>query len=705
MRSLIWKEWRENLKWAVLLPLLILGCMALLGAFPLLYRSGLFFVCLFTAVSGAGLGFLQVFFESSGDKRALLLHRPLSRSRIFLGKVLAGAGLYLAALGISFAGVVVLAATPGHVAQPFSWPMALPLLADSLTGFVYYFAGMLMAQREARWYGSRCLSLAAGLGCSYLVWIVPEFWQALGVIVLLGGTVAVAAWGSFLAGGAYTPQPRLARLALAVTFLVGLLALSFTGKVLVGAAYRNDTRYSYYLDREGRVLVVQREGGRIRNITDLEGRFPQELQNKWLDDHALQEIQAIRGTTGDWSGPRTESYRGQLRFLVHFENRSKPGHQAWWYVPDQGRLLGYDRESKQFVGSYGPDGFCPPNEQPRDRFRGELLSTFSVFYVAWAEDYLTYADRVYTVDFHRRTVRTLFVAPAGETIRWAFAWNHDERDGGCVATDKAIYLLDEAGAPLLSMPRLYDPEKYELKLVDRLDNPQQYRVWHVPHWYLKLETLETLPGYVVEYDAAGHETARRTLPARLEINGYFRNPLLELAEPSDHQVWFGLATAPAEGAVLVGATRHLFADFRASQGREMLLLLQFLEQMTTVFIPGAGWNMPIDRGLVVGFTALMLLAAAVSALVCFLLARRYSFPRAHCLGWSLVGLLFGFVGLLLMLAVQEWPARITCPSCRQPRRVDRDRCEYCGAPHASPALDGTEIFETTAAADAALARH
>jgi predicted amidophosphoribosyltransferase len=60
-------------------------------------------------------------------------------------------------------------------------------------------------------------------------------------------------------------------------------------------------------------------------------------------------------------------------------------------------------------------------------------------------------------------------------------------------------------------------------------------------------------------------------------------------------------------------------------------------------------------------------------------------------------LLFGPAGLLLMLAVQEWPARITCPDCRKPRAVTRDTCEHCGSPHASPAPDGTEIFEAKTA--------
>jgi hypothetical protein len=56
-----------------------------------------------------------------------------------------------------------------------------------------------------------------------------------------------------------------------------------------------------------------------------------------------------------------------------------------------------------------------------------------------------------------------------------------------------------------------------------------------------------------------------------------------------------------------------------------------------------------------------------------------------------------------MLALQEWPARVACPRCRRPRVVNRDTCEHCGAPHASPTPDGTEIFEpATPVAHAAL---
>ena len=53
---------------------------------------------------------------------------------------------------------------------------------------------------------------------------------------------------------------------------------------------------------------------------------------------------------------------------------------------------------------------------------------------------------------------------------------------------------------------------------------------------------------------------------------------------------------------------------------------------------------------------------------------------------------------MLMLVALDWPARVSCPSCGKPRRVDRERCERCGTPHALPAADGTEVFEADASA-------
>jgi hypothetical protein len=695
MKSLVWKECQENLKWVPLPTLLILGPMGLMGVPSLMDPEYLFYVSLVAALFGAVLGFLQVFPESSGDRRSLLLHRPLGRSQIFLGKALAGVGLYLLAVGVPFACAVGLAATPGNVAEPFGRPMPLPWLADSLTGLVYYFAGMLTAQREARWYGSRCLGLATGLGCSILVWTLPDFWQALAAVAALAGVAAVAAWGSFLAGGAYAPQPRLARAALAGTFLAGLLALGFVGKSFLGGWLSPKSVYWYELDRRGRVLLVHHEAGTLRIVTDLRGQPPDELRGKRLDRYGLQEVVVPWARGG---APETRSYRNKNRFLVEYTNPSRPGGEKWWYVPDRGRLLGYDQRSNRFIGSFGPDGFARPDEQPGGRFHGGLAH-LSRLYFSRAAPYLAFPGGVYTVDFRALKVRTLFAPADGETVLWASRWEDEARQLSVafVGTDRSVHVVDESGARLLSAARAYERERYRVTRVGLLEGPRRYWVWYEPAWYLGPETLETMPAHLVVYDDAGRElpSGQEVAPRPGGVRGV--TPHVPLVEPSPALALFGPVTSPAEAAILAGAMRHVESEVRRNGGTETPLLLQFLLVTTQFFVPGVRWDPGAHPGLVSGYAALMLLSAGACALACWLLARRHAFSRARRVGWSLCGLLWGPAGLLLLLAVQEWPARVVCPGCRRPRVVTRDACEHCGAAHASPAPDGTEIFEEVAA--------
>jgi hypothetical protein len=214
--------------------------------------------------------------------------------------------------------------------------------------------------------------------------------------------------------------------------------------------------------------------------------------------------------------------------------------------------------------------------------------------------------------------------------------------------------------------------------------------------YLGLDILETMPAYVVEYDTKGSEIARTAVPPR---PGGARaiGPRDPFNEPSFTPGLAGLVTSPAETAVLVGTTRYLASDAEANKDTEYVLLLRFLLFTTQFFIPGVRWNPSTHAGLVIAFAALMTVSAVVSAFACFLLARRHSFSRAAVLGWALLGFFFGWVGAVLMLALHEWPARIECPKCLKLRVVTRDRCEHCGAAHAVPQADGTEIFEQSSA--------
>ena len=111
----------------------------------------------FCGIFGAVLGWLQVHNERRPDLWAFLIHRPMTRTGIFLGKAMAGLGLYALVVGLPLLGFIVWARLPGHVAAPFELAMLRPVAAYFLAGIRYYFAGMLSDLRQARWYASRVL--------------------------------------------------------------------------------------------------------------------------------------------------------------------------------------------------------------------------------------------------------------------------------------------------------------------------------------------------------------------------------------------------------------------------------------------------------------------------------------------------------------------------------------------------------------------
>ncbi len=679
MRALICKEWRENMKW-VALPSLVILLVFLVDRpdEPMFDTTDAYFLCLIPAVFGAALGFIQVYFEGHGDNRSLLLHRPLHSSRIFVAKVLAGLSLYLLALGIPFVALEVWMATPGKLPAPFDWRKSMPWLADILAGLVYYFAGMLVAQRDGRWYGSRCLPLTSAFCCSYLVWAVPEFWQAMVVIGTIGSLAGLAAWGSFMAGGEYATQPQLAKAALATTFLAGLLIVSALGKQKLGEWLDAGIDYEYAVDRQGHVVFQSFKAGvGVLEREDLSGRAAAELAPR--DDAVVV-----------WTAtPYFWSYRNSGRFYVKCSNDSKPDNERWYYDHARGRLFGYNVFYHQSLGSFGPNGFTPAGVPANDRFLGELRYRCAPTR-AKSSQYLVFPAHAYSVDFARRSICTLFTAPASETLSWVDRWSdplNKMRWEFVASTDKSLYFLTPAGTVVAVVPRLYDPVHYLPLLALRLEKPERYCVVY-PSWFrwasvLEPEEYRNLEGRLHEYDLAGQEVVCRTLPS------------IRYKEASVAQALFGLATPLTEAASLVGATRYLRTQARLQGGMRKPVLLHDLENIR-YSIPGTAPDKTTSRALIPAYLALLMLAAMASSLTCGLLARRYAFSRGGCIGWTVCGLLFGWVGLVLMLVLHDWPARIRCVKCGKLRVVTRIECEHCGAPHVPQKPDGTEIFEPTA---------
>ena len=95
------------------------------------------------ALLGAALGTLQILPELRRDRWVALLHRPVPRETILLGKLAAGLFLYLLAATLPFLASVAFVATPGQFAHPLVPGMLIPGLGDLLLGTVFWLPAVL----------------------------------------------------------------------------------------------------------------------------------------------------------------------------------------------------------------------------------------------------------------------------------------------------------------------------------------------------------------------------------------------------------------------------------------------------------------------------------------------------------------------------------------------------------------------------------
>ena len=307
--AMFWKETRENVLWAILACLgLALGlayAWYLLPPGPALNQawSGENLVLtLSTPIIGLALGLLQILPELRRDQWAFLIHRPASQTALFFGKVLPGVCLYLLASILPLLGLAAWESSPHHVPAPFDFRFTLAGWAAVLAGLPFYFAGLLVALRPARWYGSRALPLLSALLAPWAATGLTEFWQVALICLALAVTLFFAAWGSFVTGGEYEAQTKPARFALGLTLYPGVAAVAVGVFFLIGAAYnglhpshsqewwRNDTK----IDTQGRIFYTSEHsdsrGNVTQTVTDAAGRAvdPRTWQNLSKSDSFLK---------------------------------------------------------------------------------------------------------------------------------------------------------------------------------------------------------------------------------------------------------------------------------------------------------------------------------------------------------------------------------------------------------------------------------
>lgn len=666
MSTIIWKEIRENLKWAVLALLVsAVGMWMTLGSytrppmFPgqfdathILSESFLVMTTVGGALFAGLIGFGQVIFEGRPDQWAFLVHRPIPRSQIFFGKAVAGLALYFLGFGIPLAAIVIWASLPGSSPAPFEWRMALPALADLLNGTVYYFAGMLTGLRQARWYGSRCLGILAALSATFGVIMFSNFWSAAVISVIAIGLSALAAWGSFLSCGRYSDQPALGRFALAAFFVPGTLTIVVAAGVFVGIAaaqtrrdYRKYTNYQ--IVKDGSVLKVTTVNSSVIKAVDLNGAPFQPPEGEGagslgqISQHFVPVASLKVSNRTQRHGGR--SYRSWRTFFAPLPATSDA---LWCYSRTKDRILGYSVSNGRLVGSIGPNGFITGEIDGPDRFRP--FDSGDWIYSVRSGDVLHFSDGIYRLALEERKVVNLFSPANGDPIlgstsihaegQWAFV---------AVATEGWIEVMTMNGKTVFRFENVHSDDEYGLAFVGKLPN---------------------LERFVFQFKAS-----------------YYSPPDRRAMRQERLQV------VSTDGTVMPESELPLLASQEVTLSKAESAISSIIPPvlMTPLWVASKD-----SRQFYASFVLLMSIAIGLICAACGVpMSRRSAFSSRRIIGWALFNGLFGLPGLLTFISVHEWPLRVPCASCGKQRVVTRETCEHCQADFPIPDRDGTEIFE------------
>jgi len=656
MKAIIWKELRENAKWAVLMMLGLAAGFWACQANPdhvdrqlLVGTTMMMLTTLGFSAVGFALGLLQGLQDSGTGRWGFLTHRPISRSRVFFAKALAGVLLYLPATALPLAVTACWVAAPGHVAAPFEWHMVLPRLADLLGGLMWYFAGSLVALRRARWIGSRLMPAGMALVGSMAAFVLPmNFAEVILIIAAVLAILIPAAWGAFVSGGSYEPQPLVARIMTTLCVGIGIFCTFGAAAGMSQDMLRTLSRTEHFQDQaryeiaeDGRILIVKNGPDGSAQVTDLKGNpLPAKLAQSRPSSAAVS-LEEFGPRNPDWR----QYYWGFQRDTRYLRRCGTTGWTTWYYVVDRGTIEGFDTAHRQFIGSLGPNGFVPPglHAQP---FAELLYTVGSQGHGYNSRMVAAGATAAYQIDVeHKSVIELLDTGPADPILNGDVArdWSGVSTfvPFAIVVTPKTVHVFED-GKERFTVPKRHGMPDTTWLMVSRIADGRYVFEYESFTWGKEC-------GWVVETDNQGqilHETQLPNLPMNISTDPWWTDAPMVVVYPP--------GILPARLWTLAKS------DTDRVEHREVL--------------------------------AAMVIAVIAVLLTCWRL-RRVPTSRAAKGWWLVLNALLGFPGLLLLLSLRQRVAAAACPACGQRRLVTGEKCEHCHAPFNAPAALGIEVFE------------
>jgi len=669
MRPLLWKELRENAKWAAILFVGVSVSFVVWALEELrggridesLASGDVLGILLFpTTIGATALGVLQIVPELKRDAWAFLVHRPVSTTRIFLAKTIAGTGLYLAAVLVPFLVLALVVAAGAPERRVFHPSMLWPGAAIVLAGAGFHGAGMIVALRRAR-LGTRLLpvwSPAGSLAVTFF-WIVDvnELPSAPLFLFIVGtyAVTAIAAWGSFVTCGEARGQPAAARAALGLS--LGVAALALFGLLLaLGVSAASELRPPRsFLDRRGAV-----DEARVRHP----------------DTPAFHHF----GGRG----------RGRERIAIGLFGAR--GIAAQWIHSTFDRvLLGYREKfdnqggrSYRLVRILGPDGFREPTAAPARGF-GRLIDRRWRDYNDFDRgegkerrhrEVLACEEGIYDIDFAGEEVRLVLGAPDGEPFRGVSLERVEGDAEVAVVTDRRVLFYSTREEVLGTVADEITGERGDIRTY--LPDREIARV-EIPNPIRACPRLSV--GRAAGRDAYVFVGERENpmFSAALLVEADASGKVLRQENVFREHEDAGLARASVSAAAAFTPPALAAAAALADEALGTQLLRALVSERP-------GW--------LLGLAAILALQSLACAAAARMTARRGGFSRGERRLWVALAALFGPAGLVALAGTRDWAPAAPCAACGRPRSVSLDRCPCCGACLELPPRDGTEIIET-----------
>jgi len=714
MIAVFWKEIRENARWACLgFIAMAVAMISMWRASPLVFDSGpsgpsglssldmlAGMIAVFTAIA---LGILQTRRDKRPASRALLLHRGLTADAAFAGKLLAGFVLYSFAVFVPLLAMALFIAINGIEHKAASAMSLTPMAFGALGTFGLWPAALLIVQRDARVFGSRLTPAVPALMTATLCvapWETTGGWLLLFLITLLSLFVLLLAARSVFANSSPIAT-GIGRTALALTVSIALLVMFMFVPSTIESYRLSKVRaslgssavnrhYAVHLGPEGHPWLGRKDYSQRDGTYQLTqaakmavGRSVrdqlQPIAEDWRETpQRLIDLYHRHHVRGYWA-------RYTLMASASSSNPAEFMHRKWVFDHKGETILVYHLTlSGQWqlarrlrapdpVRSFG---------QVRRYGRSDTDGNFT----------LVTSTGAFYVPGDGSPVITMYQAPTSSAILDSVEHTHlvggthpskhaREKDEPYVMmlrlADRVVLLegdLDEIAAsqarPIGEVGSIGSLYATEIQLPSELAEPKSLSIARDPR----------RDGEFLGLAQSSNPHERHIVWARFDANGQIvaQQEYIENTGPdfvySSESTFF--AFVPPGVWAVVFSTALIAVD----------------DDLVESVWENAWESAKKDPARTAWGVLLYLLAGIVGVALAIWAARRRRLDKRQTwlsIAW---GFLLGPAGSLSILAVYPRIARDRCVSCRQPTRIDLDRCEHCGHPADDVPRIGIEIF-------------